>query len=111
MKRWIYTQVSSKIGNLARRRPEFEQAMPAPKQLNLKSLAMQASANSVAVRRCQKPIFAFTCVCTSLLVLTGCFQAYNPDDELRTVPVTNNPNVVPNYGSGLPGAANQQGPY
>ncbi len=48
-----------------------------------------------------------------LLLLTGCFQAYNGDDELRTVPVTNNPRVVPNYGSGLPGVGggNQQGPY
>lgn len=48
----------------------------------------------------------------SLLVLAGCIQAYNPDDDLRTVPVTNNPNLVPNYGNGLPiGGGNQQGPY
>lgn len=49
----------------------------------------------------------------SLLALAGCFQAYNEDDELRTVPVTNNPHVVPNYGSGLPGfgGGGQQGPY
>ena len=49
----------------------------------------------------------------SLAALTGCFQAYNPDDDLRTVPVTNNPHVVPNYGGGLPGigGGNQQGPY
>jgi hypothetical protein len=48
-----------------------------------------------------------------LLALTGCFQAYNADDDLRTVPVTNNPNVVPKYGSGLPGmgGGGQQGPY
>jgi len=45
----------------------------------------------------------------SLLALSGCFQAYNPDDELRTVPVTNNPHIVPNYGSGLPGIGQQ--PY
>jgi hypothetical protein len=50
----------------------------------------------------------------NLLLLTGCFQAYNPDEDLRTVPVTNNPNVVPNYGNGLPGfggGGSPQGPY
>lgn len=48
----------------------------------------------------------------SLLGLAGCFQTYNPDDDLRTVPVTNNPNVVPNHGSGLPGfGGGGQGPY
>lgn len=48
----------------------------------------------------------------SLLSLTGCFQAYNPDDDLRTVPVTNNPHIVPNYGNSLPGiGGSQQGPY
>ena len=49
----------------------------------------------------------------TFLALAGCFQAYNPDDDLRTVPVTNNPHVVPNYGSGLPGmgGGGQQGPY
>ena len=49
----------------------------------------------------------------SLFALAGCFQAYNPDEDLRTVPVTNNPHVIPNHGSGLPGFgnANQQGPY
>jgi len=47
----------------------------------------------------------------SLLALTGCFQTYNDDDDLRTVPVTNNPHVVPNYGSGLPGIGSSgQGP-
>ena len=38
------------------------QALPAPKQLNLKSLAMQAGPNSVAVRRRQKPMFETICV-------------------------------------------------
>jgi hypothetical protein len=46
----------------------------------------------------------------SLLALTGCFQAYNDDDDFRTVPVTNNPHVVPNYGGGLPGMGGG-GPY
>ena len=45
--------------------------------------------------------------------LSGLLQAYNEDDDFRTVPVTNNPHVVPNYGGGLPGigGGNQQGPY
>ena len=34
--------------------------------------------------------------------LAGCFQAYNEDDDIRAVPVTNNPHIVPNYGSGFP---------
>jgi len=39
----------------------------------------------------------------SLIGLAGCFQTYNADDDLRTIPVTNNPYVVPSHGSGLPG--------
>ena len=38
----------------------------------------------------------------ALFSLAGCFQAYDPDLELRTVPVTNNPNVIPNHGGGMP---------
>jgi hypothetical protein len=38
----------------------------------------------------------------SFFALTGCFQAYNEDDDLRAVPVTNNPHIVPHYGTGLP---------
>jgi hypothetical protein len=45
-----------------------------------------------------------------LVLMTSCFQTYNEDDDLRTVPVTNNPHVVPNYGSGMPGIG-AQGPY
>lgn len=33
-------------------------------------------------------LFCMACCC----LLTGCFQASNDDDLLRTVPVTNNPN-------------------
>ena len=33
--------------------------------------------------------------------LTGCYQAHsNGDDDLRAVPVTNNPNIVPDRGLG-----------
>ncbi len=34
--------------------------------------------------------------------LTGCYQIHS-DDDLRTVPVTNNPNIVPGKG-GMPSA-------
>ncbi|HSW72824.1 MAG TPA: hypothetical protein VLG44_05405 [Chlamydiales bacterium] len=37
-----------------------------------------------------------------MAVFTGCFQGYDPDDSLRTVPVTNNPNIVPNHGPNFP---------
>jgi hypothetical protein len=39
-----------------------------------------------------------------LLLLAGCFQTYNDDEDLRAVPITNNPHVVPNYGGGFPTA-------
>jgi hypothetical protein len=58
----LYTQMNSKVGNLARRRLEFESAKALPKQLNLKSLAMEADPNSMAARRNQKPTFEFICV-------------------------------------------------
>jgi hypothetical protein len=35
--------------------------------------------------------------------LAGCYQIHS-DDDLRTVPVTNNPNIVPNQGRLLPSA-------
>lgn len=38
----------------------------------------------------------------TLFGLAGCFQTYNEDDDLRAVPVTNNPHIVPTHGSGLP---------
>ncbi|MDP1608093.1 MAG: hypothetical protein Q8L98_02125 [Chlamydiales bacterium] len=38
-----------------------------------------------------------------LIALTGCFQFYDEADNLRTVPVTNNPHIVPSHGSGMPG--------
>lgn len=41
----------------------------------------------------------------SLIALAGCFQTYNDDDDLRTIPITNNPYVVPSSGggAGIPG--------
>lgn len=35
----------------------------------------------------------------SAFVFSSCYQAHS-DDDLRTVPVTNNPHVVPSSGSG-----------
>lgn len=47
----------------------------------------------------------------SLLALAGCFQTFN-DNDLHTVPVTNNPHIVPNHGSGLPMmGGGDKGPY
>ncbi|MBS0625945.1 MAG: membrane lipoprotein lipid attachment site-containing protein [Verrucomicrobia bacterium] len=40
-----------------------------------------------------------------LLALTSCFQIYDDENDFRTVPVTNNPHVVPSHGSGMPGGA------
>ena len=39
----------------------------------------------------------------SVILLTGCFQAHNDDEDLRTVPVTNNPNIIPSHVSMIPG--------
>ena len=57
----IYTEMKSKVGNMTRSRPPFEPGLLAPKQLNLKSLAMQAGSNAVARRRSQKPNSDFQC--------------------------------------------------
>ena len=35
----------------------------------------------------------------SFVLTAGCYQAHS-DDDLRTVPVTNNPHIVPNSGKG-----------
>jgi hypothetical protein len=42
-------------------------------------------------------------ILSSLALFAGCFQASSDDIDFRTVPVTNNPYVVPNHGGGLPG--------
>ncbi len=34
----------------------------------------------------------------SALSLSGCYQVH-ADDDLRTIPVTNNPNIVPSQGN------------
>lgn len=41
-----------------------------------------------------KKKFSLLVIAASLLGLTGCYQAHAGDD-LRAVPVTNNPNIVP----------------
>lgn len=47
-----------------------------------------------------------------LLAMGGCFQVYDQEDEdLRIVPVTNNPHIVPEHGSGLPMGGGAQTPY
>ena len=42
-------------------------------------------------------IARFSLLALMLLSLCGCYHT-GPDDDLRAVPVTNNPNVVPNHG-------------
>jgi hypothetical protein len=37
------------------------------------------------------------------MALSGCYQIHS-DDDLRTVPITNNPNIVPQNGGRIPGA-------
>ena len=46
--------------------------------------------------------FVFVLVLAALS-LTGCYQAHS-DDDLRTVPVTNNPNIVPRQGNNFSSA-------
>ena len=41
-----------------------------------------------------KKILCFALTSISLLALSGCYQTHSSDD-LRSVPVTNNPNIVP----------------
>jgi len=40
----------------------------------------------------------------SLAALGGCYQIHS-DDDLRTIPVTNNPNVVPQQGQTAQGSS------
>ena len=44
------------------------------------------------------------------VLFMGCFQTFNDDAELRTVPVTNNPNIIPSHGSLIPGMG-ESAPY
>jgi len=50
---------------------------------------------------------------TLCALCTGCFSPSLDDLDYRTVPVTNNPYVVPNHGGGVPGggSAASPGPY
>lgn len=36
-----------------------------------------------------------------VLLAAGCYQAHS-DDDLRSIPTTNNPNILPNGGRGSP---------
>jgi len=44
---------------------------------------------------------ALACFLFLALSLSGCFQTYSDDDDLRTVPTTNNPQIVPSHGTAL----------
>lgn len=39
----------------------------------------------------------------SFICLSGCYQIHS-DDDLRTVPITNNPNIIPQTNGRIPGA-------
>ncbi len=39
----------------------------------------------------------YSLLAASLFCLAGCYQMHS-DDDLRTIPVTNNPNIVPQRG-------------
>ena len=41
-----------------------------------------------------KRVFYLTAVVAFLLGLTGCYQVHS-DDDLRDIPVTNNPTLIP----------------
>jgi len=45
----------------------------------------------------------FSFLVLAAIGLVGCYQIHS-DDDLRTVPVTNNPNVVPSRNSVIPSA-------
>lgn len=44
-------------------------------------------------------ILLWVMILGSLFALVGCYQMHS-DDDLRSIPVTNNPNVVPSAGVG-----------
>jgi PBP1b-binding outer membrane lipoprotein LpoB len=48
-------------------------------------------------------VSVFSLLLLAALCLSGCYQMHS-DDDLRTIPVTNNPNIVPNQGNRLPSA-------
>lgn len=43
-------------------------------------------------------------------LLSSCSSAYSDDEDLITQPVTNNPLIVPNYGSAPPGLGGDSQP-
>jgi hypothetical protein len=45
----------------------------------------------------------------SFVFVSGCFQS-DSDDDLRTIPVTNNPRLIPNHGGQMPGMAGGASP-
>jgi len=53
----LYTEHESKIGNLTRRRPEFEPGFAGVERAQPMALARETGSKSVASRRSQKPIF------------------------------------------------------
>jgi hypothetical protein len=71
----MYTQTTSKFGKLARRRPEFEPGLPAPKQLNLNKLSDAGGFKCSGSRRGQKPNFEVVCLYRLFLFFAFYFSA------------------------------------
>ena len=47
--------------------------------------------------------FFYVVFVSFFFALCGCYQTSSDEDELRTIPVTNNPLIIPQHGSGMPG--------
>ncbi len=45
----------------------------------------------------RKRLFYILCLGV-LFTMSGCYQMHSDDQDLRTIPVTNNPNIVPSQG-------------
>jgi hypothetical protein len=57
-----YTQMNSKVGNLAKPTPHVWSSKARTKQLNLNKLGDAVGSKDADVRRSQKPTFEFICV-------------------------------------------------
>jgi hypothetical protein len=76
--------------------PEESDIVQAPgmsESMKFVALSMQSKTDSSSRFGIASAVFFFVC--------TGCFQAYQENDDLHTVPVTNNPHIIPNHGSSM----------
>jgi len=57
-----------------------------------------------------KKFASLSIFCLISLALSGCCGKCQDDDDLRTTPITNNPHIVPNTASVLPGMPSSPSP-